>query len=434
MLTRAERRSEALTELRLAAEMHQSHPAILYDLGKLALAENELEAAEAAYRALVLALHHPIEDPAQAPDRAEVYLDLAEIAAKKGDADRASDLIDSAFDAVHTGSGDAVRFEKALRDRGQNELFVRAVVRRVESESPLKNRISGLESLAEFWNAELGRAPELMKQIVRHADRLRRELERESHRELDAWLGLAAVETLLGDRDRLVRLLESAISEVGPERNRPLRIRLANSLLEDQARKDAAISLLSAILEEDPEDAQAAELLANALERDGQLELLASLLEQRFQKRRSSGVLPAGLGLQLGRVLEKLERKSEALSIYESVLAARPTDRDTWSRSANAWPPSGATGLRTVSSFARASNRKPSPRSRDACSNSENAPAIAPACCERSSSGSLPSRKTVFSGIVWSSCTRKRVTSSRWLAPSAARSKRCPAIARSCGG
>ena len=68
--TRSRRRAEpdgALAELRLAAEMHPAHPAILYDLGRAALSSGKLDLAESTFRALLLALHHTIDEADAGP-------------------------------------------------------------------------------------------------------------------------------------------------------------------------------------------------------------------------------------------------------------------------------------------------------------------------------------------------------------------------------
>jgi tetratricopeptide (TPR) repeat protein len=93
----AGRRAEALAELDVGAKINPAHAGILHELGRLALEEGQLARAERTYRALLLVLRRP-DDAAEAPGRAEIYLDLSEIAARQGEAERAAELVESALE------------------------------------------------------------------------------------------------------------------------------------------------------------------------------------------------------------------------------------------------------------------------------------------------------------------------------------------------
>src|SRR5690606_24423475 len=109
------------------AEIHPSDAECAFELARCALEHGDLDLAEQTYRTLLLALHHARHDGDGAPSRAEVYLDLSEIAARRWDTERAEDLIESAFGAALESEVEARRLEKALLARGQPALLVRAL-------------------------------------------------------------------------------------------------------------------------------------------------------------------------------------------------------------------------------------------------------------------------------------------------------------------
>jgi hypothetical protein len=328
-LIRAGSNDGALAELRLAAEMHPSHAAILYDLGRTAIAADQLDLAESTYRALLLALHHSMDDDAaddgpSGPHRAEVFVELSEIAARKGETARAIDLVDSAVDAAIESGEDPKRFEAPLAARARNDLLARAIERRVERAATLAARASALDDLATLWAQGLGRAAALGARIARHAERMGRELEHEGLTDAAAWSALASAHRSFGDEtarlatvQRRTALLETAIPklEPGDERNR-LRVELATVLLEDPARTSDAVALLTGALQDAPGDAEAAARLADALERTSRFDELVVLLERQL-------VAPGATGdarWRLARALERAGRPKDALPVYESVL------------------------------------------------------------------------------------------------------------------
>ncbi len=331
-LTRAGRVDGALPELRMAAEMQPAHPAILYDLGRAALSSGRLDLAESTYRALLLASHHSIDDAEggpSGPHRAEVLVELSEVAARKNDGARAIDLVDSAVDAALESGKDPRRFEGPLAARGRYELLARSVERRVERAASLAARASALADLASLWAEHLDREGDVRARIARHAERMNRELEQEGLTDSAAWTALAAAHRSLGDDgariamvQRRAKLLEAAIPALkdGADRNR-LRVELATTLLDDPSRHGDAVELLSSALADDPEDDEAANRLADALERLERFDELVVVLQGRLRSESSVAVRTATTW-RLGHALERAGRAGEALPLYESLLDA----------------------------------------------------------------------------------------------------------------
>ena len=337
-LVRAGKAEQALADLRLAVEMHPAHPGILYDLAKVALELGQLDLSERTYRALLLVLHRPVEDLQVAPPpRAEVFLDLAEIAVRSGDSARAADLVDSGFDEATEHGEDLGRLEEGLRVRGRHDLLYRALERRVERGMTLTERAVALGDLAGLWTEHLGRQPELGRGIEQHAERIVRDLEHEEFTDVSAWMAVANVHAVMspdagGANARLVRLLETAIPKVRPGADRSLlRVVLARSFLADTARVDAAVAVLSSALAEDPAARGATELLSEVLEQHGRIEELIESLKRQL------GSLPpeasphafADLSLRLGRALERGNHAPDAVSVYEALLDRTPVDAES---------------------------------------------------------------------------------------------------------
>ncbi len=335
-LVHAGLQKDALAELRLAAEMLPAHPGILHGLARAALYSGKLDLAESTYRALLLALHHPADSPsgsASAPHRAEVFLDLSEIALRNGDAVRAADLVDSAVDVALESGDRPERFEPVLAARGRFDLLARAIERRVDRAATLTDRAVALGDLLRVWIEHLDRAPDLEARISRHAERIGREVEHDGTTDADAWTALVAVHGLLGDaagarigsNRRLVGLLESAIAKAAPGAARGrLRVILAKALLHDPAAGEAATAALSQALEEDPSDSEAGELLADTLERQGKFDERLAVLARRVRSIAPHTPSFVDASWSLGRALDRAGKTADALAVYESIVEDVP--------------------------------------------------------------------------------------------------------------
>jgi tetratricopeptide (TPR) repeat protein len=292
-MVRAGRPKDALPELRAAAEMLPSHPGVLHDLARAALEVGQLDLTESTSRALLLALHHPTDEFGLVPPhRAEVFLDLSEVAMRRNDAARAMDLVDSAVEAAFETSEPAERFEAVLSARGRYDLLARYVERRVEGATTLAARAAALGALADTWTKHLGRSPELEAKIAQHAARIARELEHEGATDVAPWSALASVYEVLGDAEarasierRLVALLETAIGKAKPGPARAaLRVGLARAVLHAGG-LDAAIAALSAAVDDDPEGTDAADLLGETLASAGRVDEARKVLQSLVARR-----------------------------------------------------------------------------------------------------------------------------------------------------
>ena len=334
-LVRAGQPSEAVGELRLAAEMATGDASILWDLARVSLDLGQVDLAESTYRVLLLALHQkPRHADSDAPDRARVFLDLCEIAARTGDGTRAADMVDSAFDTALEQGDDPAPLEETLSARGRFDLLARALERRVRRATALAPRAIALGHLAAVHDQRLGRPADLATRILEYTESLLREIDRERVTDVSAWTALASIPAALGEagaslggRDRLAGLLASAIANgtSGADRD-GLTLALARMLLEPPARTDDAIAALRARRASNPRAPGATELLTSALEGGERWDDLAGLLREELESVAcvESDERFARTALRLGGALEKAGRVTDARRVYESVLDRRP--------------------------------------------------------------------------------------------------------------
>jgi tetratricopeptide (TPR) repeat protein len=310
-LLRASDIADALAELRLAAKMQPAHPTILHDLGRVALETGDVDLAEQTFRALLLALRHPV-DGGVPISSAEVLLELGRIAQRKGNDARAADLADSALEAALESGQNPRCFEQRLRDLGRHDLLVRTLVRHVERANDVATRAIALRDLVEVWASDLGRDGELGARLRRCARMVDGDLERERSAGGGAWAALLAVHASLGDeawlleqQARLLPALREAIGRMAPGAERArLRVALARMLASQPAEVDAAITLLSSALDE-----------ARAPEGAGEAgDLFSQYVDTVWR---------------LGDALERSGDSTRAVRLYESMLDHQPADGET---------------------------------------------------------------------------------------------------------
>ncbi|MBM4363726.1 MAG: tetratricopeptide repeat protein, partial [Deltaproteobacteria bacterium] len=124
---------QALAQLESASSIERSDPKILRLLGDVARAKGEVEAAERAYRALLLILrrHGPAAPSDEGEDEVvtagEVLYTLSRMEEAQGHSERAAELLESAFEAAALDNVEALRLERVLRAEGQPELVLRVL-------------------------------------------------------------------------------------------------------------------------------------------------------------------------------------------------------------------------------------------------------------------------------------------------------------------
>ena len=162
---------QALTQLEAASSIERSDPKILRLLGDVARQKGEIDAAERAYRALLLIVRrqHPVvpseDTEEEVVSASEVMFDLHQMASEQGQTDRANDLLESAFDTAAQNNFEALRLERALRAGGQTDLVLRVLDARLERITEPEAAADILVARADLL-AETGRLGEALDSLL----------------------------------------------------------------------------------------------------------------------------------------------------------------------------------------------------------------------------------------------------------------------------
>ncbi len=237
----------ALAQLELASNIDLDDPGTLQMVGEVALELGEHERAANAYRSLLLVVRRQSSSD-DGPGQAEVLFALHRIARTQGQTDRASEVLESAFEVAGENEVEAQRFEAALLAAGEQELLLRALRTRLSRTTDSAAKARALDSVAATFEA-LGRSAEALdarlealsgladddaaheatralarrtSQSQRYVDAVRSLAAAASDRSLAARLLLRAGESTaedLGDARAAVADLEKAHAEGAPERD-----------------------------------------------------------------------------------------------------------------------------------------------------------------------------------------------------------------------
>ncbi len=230
-------RARALVELDAATRIDPANPEILRTLAELARDDGQLDRAERSYRALLTVLRRQESLTDEAPiTRSEVLFELSQIALGQGESDRATEILESAFEVSVESAVEARRLEAALRKRGDHANLARALETRIarggaDDAAALYGELGGL------YEQHLGRADEGL------ALRLRA-LEFDPTSEA-AHRGAEALAATLGrteEYEKVVRTLAQKLEKDDPERAGALFVRLAQVAdTRDDAREAASL-------------------------------------------------------------------------------------------------------------------------------------------------------------------------------------------------
>jgi predicted Zn-dependent protease len=271
----AERPALALAEMKEAAAVDPGSPTILCELGELALAEADLDVADQSFRALLLVALHPGEGQGEPPRRAEIYYRLSEIAERRGESERAQELLTSALDTALESQDESAGLERAVCRSGKDELVLQVLeLTQKQAQGPAAASAALLRLVEE--RAARGPLSESMaKRALERAEELRAELGKPKHKKLglEAWRPLLELQRRLGGASGMLELLSFlgkrfAKSEVGAE----LLLEAGELMLELPERRAEGIEILEQALERDPARDDLALRLARVFEADGKLE------------------------------------------------------------------------------------------------------------------------------------------------------------------
>jgi tetratricopeptide (TPR) repeat protein len=387
-LTRTDRAADALEHLEMAAKMNPTHPGILFDYARALLAANDLDLAEKTYRALLLAVRSPSNKSGPTFSFTRIFLDLAAIALLKGNPVHAASLLESGLDAALENEEDERPVEEALRGLGRHDLVARLLESRVVRFPEGSARAAALRELVELWSMQLKRDPALANRLRRYAEEVVPAVGQDAWAELwsihvalgndpalvamvrqrlesagrhskswlveaaslctrvedyelavsayttlveadpraeDTWAALAGVLERLSKRERLVPILSGAISKMDAGAGRAtLRARLARFVAERTGETGSALELFASAFTDNPNDAEIAASYSGMLEAEARFGELAAMLERRLVAVGKDGSEHREIAWRLAHALERAGRQTDATSLYETLLGARP--------------------------------------------------------------------------------------------------------------
>lgn len=149
----------ALEQYDLATKMAMAEPRMLDALGRLAREAGQLDRAEKAYRALLMTVRRRGPTADVDVGSGEVLFELHAIAGARGDTEQAAELLESALEAAAQNDAEALRFRDALVERGEPELALRGLARRVAVAEEASSKSVVLAAMASVLDG-LGRADE----------------------------------------------------------------------------------------------------------------------------------------------------------------------------------------------------------------------------------------------------------------------------------
>ncbi|MFO0666146.1 MAG: tetratricopeptide repeat protein [Polyangiaceae bacterium] len=132
----AGRNDDAFAELETATRIDPTHLQATLMLATLAKTVGKLDRAERAYRSVLNLLRRSAEAGPQAVYLSDVLLHLSGIAKEQGEAERAIEILETAFEAAAENPFEADNLERLLRAAGETALLVRALRQRAERGDP----------------------------------------------------------------------------------------------------------------------------------------------------------------------------------------------------------------------------------------------------------------------------------------------------------
>jgi tetratricopeptide (TPR) repeat protein len=153
-------RKEALEHLEHASEMDMDSAGVLQMLAEVAEEADDLDRAERAYRALMLLVRRA--GTAGTLSAAEVLLRLRRIAVARGQAEKATDLLDSAIGEAIQSAEEAQRLGRALRAEGAFDVLASVLEKQLSATSDPERQSEILAEKAELAEAQ-GRGAEALE-------------------------------------------------------------------------------------------------------------------------------------------------------------------------------------------------------------------------------------------------------------------------------
>lgn len=162
----------ALAQLELASKMDVLNTGVAGMLGQLAREVGELDRAERTYKKLLMVVRRQPPENEEAVGAAEVLYELHRLATERDQADQADELLRSALQTASQTAAEARRFRRAMLERGEIDLLVKALEMRVEAAPAGEELAWALADLAEVLESPLERLDEALDARLRALEQM----------------------------------------------------------------------------------------------------------------------------------------------------------------------------------------------------------------------------------------------------------------------
>ena len=318
VLLGASRQKDALQELEAASKIDPAHPGIMQLLARMALEHGQLDRAEKTYRSLLLILGR--DESGEGPSKAEALIALSEISAQRGDAVRAGEFIESAFEAALHSPADALSLESALRSQQRYGLLVRALENRLARPLPAPEAAHALADLTALHADGLANLGSSREGLLSRAQNLELALVELGAFDDAAWAALGRVYDWLVEPARASAVLErrvAAQAEPGVQTRDPdLFYRLAELRLEDPNGGEQGLELLERALDANPDFGRAQALLRRTADKLDPTRV-AALLERIARATGDDRALADALTEQIASPDATLARVREGVAVAQ---------------------------------------------------------------------------------------------------------------------
>ncbi|MDX2088817.1 MAG: hypothetical protein SFX73_13250 [Kofleriaceae bacterium] len=158
---------EAMSEMESASKMDVSNASIQKELAEMARTAGQLDKAERTYRALLLVVRRaPPGDDETAVGASEVLFELHKLAASRGEADQAKELLESAMEAAIQSDAEVRRLRRSLIAHNEVELLLSVLEKRLGTNPEPHSKARLLSDLAEALD-QLGRGNDALDSLIR---------------------------------------------------------------------------------------------------------------------------------------------------------------------------------------------------------------------------------------------------------------------------
>ena len=159
---------EAMAEMEAASKMDVSNASIQKELAEMARTAGQVEKAERTYRALLLVVRRqPPGDDENAVGASEVLFELHKLAASRGEADQAKELLESAMETAISSDAEVRRLRRSLIAHNEGELLLKVLEKRLDTNPEPHSQARLLSDMAEALDGQLERGNEALDALIR---------------------------------------------------------------------------------------------------------------------------------------------------------------------------------------------------------------------------------------------------------------------------